>query len=130
MDIAKAKKFVDQCWGDEIIPSLIEYIKIPTNRRPSTRNGRRMATWKRRWRCSSAGRGPHLPLLPGATLDTVRLPGRTPVIVIDVPGAGADTVLLYGHLDKQPEMTGWAEGYGPWVPRLEGDKLYRPRRRR
>jgi acetylornithine deacetylase/succinyl-diaminopimelate desuccinylase-like protein len=33
-------------------------------------------------------------------------------------------VLLYGHLDKQPEMVGWTEGYGPWVPRLEGDKLY------
>ncbi len=40
------------------------------------------------------------------------------------PGAGVDTVLLYGHLDKQPEMIGWAEGYGPWTPRLEGDKLY------
>ena len=37
---------------------------------------------------------------------------------------GADTVLLYGHLDKQPEMTGWAEGKGPWIPVLEGDKLY------
>ncbi|MGA8380728.1 MAG: M20/M25/M40 family metallo-hydrolase, partial [Stellaceae bacterium] len=52
-----------------------------------------------------------------------------PVMVIDVPGAGgpsasADAVLLYGHLDKQPEMVGWAEGYGPWIPRLEGDKLY------
>ena len=33
-------------------------------------------------------------------------------------------MLLYGHLDKQPEMVGWAEGYGPWTPRLEGDKLY------
>src|ERR1700674_5330474 len=21
-------------------------------------------------------------------------------------------------------MVGWAEGYGPWIPRLEGDKLY------
>ncbi len=53
-------------------------------------------------------------------------------MVIDVPGASgpgagagaADTVLLYGHLDKQPEMMGWTEGYGPWMPRLEGDKLY------
>jgi acetylornithine deacetylase/succinyl-diaminopimelate desuccinylase-like protein len=33
-------------------------------------------------------------------------------------------VLLYGHLDKQPEMVGWAEGYGPWTPRIEGDRLY------
>jgi acetylornithine deacetylase/succinyl-diaminopimelate desuccinylase-like protein len=62
--------------------------------------------------------------LPGATLEVVKLPGRTPVIVIDVPGDGGDTVLLYGHLDKQPEMVGWTDGYGPWIPRLEGDKLY------
>jgi acetylornithine deacetylase/succinyl-diaminopimelate desuccinylase-like protein len=54
----------------------------------------------------------------------VRLEGRTPLILIDIPGEGADCVLLYGHLDKQPEMVGWAEGYGPWLPRLEGDKLY------
>ena len=55
-----------------------------------------------------------------------RLPGRTPLILIEVPGArrSDDTVLLYGHLDKQPEMTGWAEGKGPWIPVLEGDKLY------
>ena len=41
-----------------------------------------------------------------------------------MPGEGADTVLLYGHLDKQPEMVGWADGFGPWTPRIEGDKLY------
>jgi len=39
--------------------------------------------------------------------------------VIEVPGELEDTVLLYGHLDKQPEMIGWADGYGPWIPRLE-----------
>src|SRR5439155_11692295 len=42
----------------------------------------------------------------------------------EVPGTGTDTVLLYGHLDKQPEMVGWADGYGPWTPLLDGDKLY------
>jgi acetylornithine deacetylase/succinyl-diaminopimelate desuccinylase-like protein len=65
-----------------------------------------------------------LPLFPGASLEVVRLPGRTPVILIEIPGAHEETVLLYGHLDKQPEMAGWAEGYGPWQPRLDGDKLY------
>ena len=33
-------------------------------------------------------------------------------------------VLLYGHLDKQPEMTGWADGLGPWEPVLKDGKLY------
>jgi acetylornithine deacetylase/succinyl-diaminopimelate desuccinylase-like protein len=42
---------------------------------------------------------------------------------MDVPGRG-DTVLLYGHLDKQPEMVGWGEGLGPWTPVRRGDKLY------
>jgi acetylornithine deacetylase/succinyl-diaminopimelate desuccinylase-like protein len=67
---------------------------------------------------------PRLPAL-GASISVERLPGRTPLIFIDVPGAKSDdTVLLYGHLDKQPEMTGWAEGKGPWIPVIEGDKLY------
>jgi acetylornithine deacetylase/succinyl-diaminopimelate desuccinylase-like protein len=66
----------------------------------------------------------HLP--EGATLDVVRLGDRTPVIVIEVPGTArdGDTVLLYGHLDKQPEMTGWRDGLGPWTPVIEGDKLF------
>ena len=43
---------------------------------------------------------------------------------MDVPGDSDDTVLLYGHLDKQPEMKGWSEGLGPWMPVLKDDKLY------
>ena len=57
---------------------------------------------------------PQLEAFAGATLEVVRLAGRTPVIFIEVPGEGDDTVLLYGHLDKQPEMKGWSEGLGPW----------------
>jgi acetylornithine deacetylase/succinyl-diaminopimelate desuccinylase-like protein len=67
--------------------------------------------------------------LPGAKLEVVRLPNRTPLIFIEVPALGStaradDCVLLYGHLDKQPEMTGWGEGLGPWTPVLRGDRLY------
>src|ERR1700726_2094590 len=124
LDSAKLKQFADRCWGDEIVPTLVEYIKIP-NKSPMfdpdwAAHGYMDAavamfeTWARR----------KIAAFPGATLDVVRLEGRTPVIVIEVPGDGPDTVLLYGHLDKQPEMVGWAEGYGPWLPRLEGDKLY------
>jgi acetylornithine deacetylase/succinyl-diaminopimelate desuccinylase-like protein len=124
IDIEKTKKFVDQCWGDEIVPTLFEYIRIP-NKSPSfdpdwAAHGymdEAVALFER-WAQAK------LPALPGAALEVVRLPGRTPVIFIDVPGPGEDTVLLYGHLDKQPEMTGWAEGYGPWIPRLDNDKLY------
>jgi acetylornithine deacetylase/succinyl-diaminopimelate desuccinylase-like protein len=124
IDIARTTKLVDQCWGDEIVPTLIEYIKIP-NKSPSFD-----PDWAAHGYMEDAvalfegWARARLSPLPGASLEVVRLPGRTPVIVIEVPGEGKDTVLLYGHLDKQPEMVGWAEGYGPWIPRLEGDKLY------
>src|SRR3546814_6177455 len=66
--------------------------------------------------------------IPGMTLEVVRLEGRTPLIFIDIPASGAETgddcVLLYGHLDKQPEMTGWDDDLGPWKPVLRGDRLY------
>src|SRR6185295_8208257 len=58
------------------------------------------------------------------TLEVVRLENRTPVILMDIPGELDDTVLLYGHLDKQPEMTGWSEGLGPWKPVMREDRLY------
>ncbi|HVT25923.1 MAG TPA: M20/M25/M40 family metallo-hydrolase, partial [Rhizomicrobium sp.] len=57
-------------------------------------------------------------------LEVVRLKDRTPLIFIEIPGQTNDTVLLYGHLDKQPEMVGWAEGTGPWIPVTKDDKLY------
>jgi len=51
--------------------------------------------------------------------------GRTPLIMIQVPGTVADTVLMYGHLDKQPPMwPGWNEGLGPYTPVVRSDKLY------
>jgi acetylornithine deacetylase/succinyl-diaminopimelate desuccinylase-like protein len=124
LDIAKARNFVDQCWGDEVVPTLVEYIRIP-NKSPSfdpewAAHGYmdEAVSLFERWARAK------LPQFPGSRLEVVRLPGRTPVIIIEIPGETKDRVLLYGHLDKQPEMTGWADGYGPWVPRLEGDKLY------
>ncbi|MFT6293015.1 MAG: acetylornithine deacetylase/succinyl-diaminopimelate desuccinylase-like protein [Ilumatobacter sp.] len=67
--------------------------------------------------------------IPGLTVEVLELPGRTPLIFMEIPAAGdagsdADTVLLYGHLDKQPEMEGWRDDLGPWKPVMEGDRLY------
>jgi acetylornithine deacetylase/succinyl-diaminopimelate desuccinylase-like protein len=124
LDVARAKNRIDQIWGDEIVPALVEYIKIP-NKSPAfdpdwAAHGYmdEAVSLFERWARAK------LAALPGAALEVVRLPGRTPLILIDVPGEGRDTVLLYGHLDKQPEMAGWTDGFGPWTPRLDGDKLY------
>jgi len=124
MDHARLTRFVDGCWGDEIVPTLAEYIKIP-NKSPAfdpdwAAHGYMEDAVRlfERWaRGKLAG-------IPGARLEVVRLPERTPVIFIDIPGDGGDCVLLYGHLDKQPEMTGWAAGTGPWTPVLQGEKLF------
>ena len=65
----------------------------------------------------------------GLTLEVVRLPGRTPVMFFEVPGRPrADhpppTMLMYGHLDKQPEFNGWRNDLGPWTPKYEDGQLY------
>jgi len=51
------------------------------------------------------------------------------VLFFDIPAtraqaAGAQTVLMYGHLDKQPEFNGWRKDLGPWTPKYEDGKLY------
>lgn len=57
-------------------------------------------------------------------VEVIRLPGRTPLLYIEIAGAIDDVVLLYGHMDKQPEFSGWSEGLGPWLPVIRDGKLY------
>jgi acetylornithine deacetylase/succinyl-diaminopimelate desuccinylase-like protein len=120
----RLKAFIDRLWDDEVTPTLVDYIRIP-NKSPAfdpdwAAHGHMdkavamFEAWARR----------KIEPLKGSTLEVVRLEGRTPVILIDIPGQGDETVLLYGHLDKQPEMTGWSEGLGPWTPVIRGDRLY------
>ncbi|HKE48070.1 MAG TPA: M20 family metallopeptidase [Rhodanobacteraceae bacterium] len=122
MDSTALSGFVGGLWDGEIVPQLTEYIRIP-NKSPMfdaqwAEHGHmdRAVGLMEAWARSQP--------IPGMRLEVVRLPGRTPLIFIEIPGQGDDTVLLYGHLDKQPEMTGWSDHLGPWTPVLEGDKLY------
>ncbi len=124
MDKNALQSFADTLWEDAIVPALTDYIKIP-NKSPAFDPawekhgymGDAVALMQRWARAQIAA-------LAGATLEVVQLPGRTPVILIEVPGTGERTVLLYGHLDKQPEMAGWEEGFGPWQPRRVDGRLY------
>ncbi len=124
MDTARLSRFVSDLWDKEVVSQLTDYIRIP-NKSPMfdakwREHGhmhaalKLMETWARA----------KLAAIPGATLEVLELEGRTPLIYIDVPGTGNDSVMLYGHMDKQPEMTGWNEGLGPWTPVLRGDRLY------
>lgn len=122
LDPARLRGFVDQRWRASIVPALIEYIKVP-NKSPAFDPGWKQAGHMDRvvdqfesWAREHA--------LPDMTLEVIRLGERTPLIYMEIPGTVDDTVLLYGHLDKQPEMTGWDAGKGPWIPVLEGDRLF------
>jgi acetylornithine deacetylase/succinyl-diaminopimelate desuccinylase-like protein len=124
MDFKKATTFIDGVWDSEIVPTLTDYIRIP-NKSPAFD-----PDWEAHGHMEKAvtmfadwARG-KLAALPGSTLEVVRLPKRTPLIAIEIPGTASGTVLMYGHLDKQPEMLGWAEGTGPWEPVLKDGKLY------
>lgn len=117
---------VRRTWQESILPSLSDYIRIPALS-PGfdadwVQSGQLVAAVEhvRDWIAEQG--------LTDASLDIMQLPDRTPVLVLDVPatpGAGdVGTVLLYGHLDKQPPVGGWSEGLGPWTPVLRDGKLY------
>jgi acetylornithine deacetylase/succinyl-diaminopimelate desuccinylase-like protein len=122
MDTAKTEQFVSHAWDSDIVPQLVEYIRIP-NKSPMfdsnwQTNGYMEAATQLLF--DWASKQP----IAGMSVEIVRLEGRTPLIFIEIAGQGEDCVLLYGHLDKQPEMTGWADDLGPWKPVLKGDRLY------
>jgi acetylornithine deacetylase/succinyl-diaminopimelate desuccinylase-like protein len=122
MNEKENKNFIDKLWDLSITPTLMEYIKIPNKSPQFDRDWQahgymdQAVTLIANW-CKSHA-------IDNMTLDIVRLEGRTPVIFIDIPGSNDDTILLYGHLDKQPEMSGWDTDLHPWKPVLRGDRLY------
>jgi acetylornithine deacetylase/succinyl-diaminopimelate desuccinylase-like protein len=114
--------FVARKWDDEITPRLIDYIRIPC------KSPHFDPQWATNGHIDSAVKLAEAwcraQPIAGMKLEVLRLPGRTPVLFFEIPGQSPRTVLLYGHLDKQPEMVGWREGFGPWVPVVEEGKLY------
>ena len=113
---------LESYWDKALIPLLSDYIKIP-NKSPLFdanwhKNGHMhqamqlMADWVGRQE------------VQGMQYEVVELDGRTPLLFIEIDGNCDDTVLLYGHMDKQPEMTGWDADLGPWRPVIKDNKLY------
>ena len=122
MDLKRLRSSIDTTWDESITERLIEYVRIP-NKSPMfdpqwQEHGHMekavtlMADW-----CRAQP-------LPGARVEVRRLPGITPLLLVDIPGELPGSVLLYGHLDKQPEFTGWLPGLGPWEPVVRDGKLY------
>ena len=126
LDAARIRTSVDDRWDRDVLGPLQDYVRIP-NVSPAfdpqwEANGHMAAATEliRQW-CESRP-------VEGMTVEVLEVPGRTPIVLCEIPATDPaladDTVLLYGHLDKQPEMSGWRDDLGPWEPVIEGDLLY------
>jgi acetylornithine deacetylase/succinyl-diaminopimelate desuccinylase-like protein len=117
--------FVDRTWDETIVPALTDYIAVPAKSvmfDPQWQRNGYIARVVRDAAQTVERRG-----IQGLTLEVVRIEDRTPVIVFEVPATrpGSDeTVVIYGHLDKQPEFTGWRSDLGPWTPKYLDGLLY------
>lgn len=113
---------VNRHWDETVMPSLMDYIRIPC----------KSPHFDPDWQANGyldqavalAAAWCRAQPIDGMSLEVVRLAGRTPLLFIEIAGQSDDTVLLYGHLDKQPEVTGWRADLGPWLPVVEGERLY------
>jgi len=127
LDAAQVLSSVTAAWDKDLVHELSDYIEIPAKSPAFDANWaqsgyldtvvQRTATWIEAQK------------VDGLTLEVIRLPGRTPVLFFEVAStralsAGSQTVLMYGHLDKQPEFDGWRNGLGPWTPKYIDGKLY------
>ena len=122
MDETRLQHFVRRVWEESILGRLHEYVRIP-NKSPMFD-----PQWEQHGHMEAAVRlmqdwCKEQPI-PGMSVSVRRLPGRTPLLFIDIPGELCGCALLYGHLDKQPEFTGWLPGLGPWEPVVRDGKLY------
>ncbi len=130
LDTAQALEEISRAWDGDIVRQLSDYIAIPA-KSPMfdpqwAQHGyidtvvRQAAAWVEAQK------------VEGLKLEVIRLEGRTPVLFFEVPASHGErdapvstqTVLMYGHLDKQPEFSGWRKDLGPWTPRYEDGKLY------
>jgi len=117
--------FAERAWDERIVPALKAYIEVPA-KSPMfdpqwQQHGyidhvvREAASWVESRKVA------------GLKLELIRLEGRTPVILFEVPATksgSTGTVVMYGHLDKQPEFNGWRNDLGPWTPKLDNGLLY------
>lgn len=125
-DLPTASDLIGQTWADEIVPQLTDYIAIPAL------SPHFDADWAANGHIDAAVdqivNWIRARPVEGMSVEVQRLPGLTPLIVVEIDAFGSpatdSTAVLYGHLDKQPEMTGWRADLGPWTPVREGDRLY------
>src|SRR5271170_7782363 len=122
MDLKRLSSFVGNTWDQSIVDRLTAYVRIP-NKSPAFD-----PQWEAHGHMEKAvqliAEWCRAQPVPGMKVEIRRLPGKTPLLLVDIPGELPGSVLLYGHFDKQPEFTGWLPGLGPWEPVIRDGKLY------
>lgn len=127
-DSTKISSFVNNIVDKSIIPAISTYIEIP-NASPAfdkdwKTNGllKKAADHLANW-AKETGRD-----IKGMELELIEVPDKTPLIFITIPASNPEnqqTVLLYGHMDKQPPLTeAWAKDLHPYKPVIKDGKLY------
>ncbi|KAL7701368.1 Succinyl-diaminopimelate desuccinylase-like protein [Lotmaria passim] len=123
-DWAKVKQEVEQEWDKTIVPALSAYIEVP-NQSPQfdpeyATNGLQEKAFKILidWMLSQH--------VKGLTYEYMTSEGRTPFLLIEIAGTEPtkNTVLMYGHMDKQPPLRPWSEGLDPHKAVVRDGKLY------
>lgn len=122
LDPGRLGRRIAKVWDEEIVGELVEYVRIP-NKSPHfdahwEASGHMLKALRLMERWAKAQP------VKGMKVEAFTPKGRTPLLLVEVAGASEDTVLLYGHMDKQPEFTGWSEGLGPWTPVIKNGRLY------
>ncbi len=123
LDIDRTLLASERFWETQALPTLSEYLRIPNLSQifdpqwQATGAMHRAAMLFQNW-LESNRTSPYL------LSEIIQHPGRTPLLLVEIPGTTGGNVLIYGHLDKQPPFTGWREGLDPWQPTREGDRLY------
>jgi acetylornithine deacetylase/succinyl-diaminopimelate desuccinylase-like protein len=124
MDINLTKQFIDNIFDKSAIPELEKYIKIEA----------KSASFDEQWEkngflnqacylvkdwCLSLS-------IDGLSAEVISPEGRSPLLLIEIEATSnkTETTLIYGHLDKQPEFSGWDDNKGPFEPVIENNKLY------
>jgi len=127
MDAKKTKESIEKDWNDSILKTLEEYIRIE-NQSPAydpawETNGyldkvvHLLTTWVKSQN------------IPNLTMQVLKEEKRTPLIYMSIPATpdckSEESILMYGHCDKQPPLfEEWDKELHPYKPIIKDGKLY------